>query len=135
VVLKVFKLDRFEFRDKAFDDVPFLICHLSLPIVELALVARLELVWLVEKKILKDQSHKAAYVPLRASLGNGLNYIFNDILLVFAAIQALVQGFGPDDAMDQLLRFLSDCAHRKALLLVLVRTLVALSFTLKDGRH
>ena len=84
---------------------------------------------------MKDQSHKAACVPLRASLGNGLNYIFNDILLVFAAIQALVQGFGPDDAMDQLLRFLSDCAHRKALLLVLIRTLVALSFTLKDGRH
>jgi hypothetical protein len=98
-------------------------------------VAHLELVWLVEEKTVKYKSHKTIGVALRASLGNRLNYIFNDILLVFAAIQPLVQRFGPNDTVDQLLRFLSDCAHREALLLVLVCTLVALSYIFKDGRH
>ena len=90
-------------------------------------MAPLKLVGLLEEKTVKYNSHKTVRVALGASLGNRINNIFNDILLIFAAIQPFVQRFRPMDAMDQLLRFLSDCTHRKTLLLVLVYALVALS--------
>ena len=61
--------------------------------------------------------------------------VFDDVLRghVFGTIEALKECFCPYNAVDEFFRFLPDGAHREALLLDAICTLVALSHSLFDG--
>lgn len=82
-----------------------------------------------------DSVNKFNNVACSPWLSDFLYYVLNYILLIFLTVKSFKKSFSPLNAMDYLVRFLTNCTHRKGLLLFWLYALVALSHILKNGDH